>query len=635
MSLRNYFCSLSLWTAAYLCLLVVVAHAQSPVQPCFRLPAEVVCAPATITPTDCSGAPPNLVVYDYGDGQLRLDKSFTFTRPGRYLIRQGINTLGAGGNLSQPIELTVIAPRNPTFRVQTCNDLRVSVEITDTGFPAYEIAWGDGTTARAQSGGNIAHTYSAAGEFTITVSGITGQNTVCGSTSQRINAVAQIPAPALRAVNIGTDGRARLSYTLPTGFNYRLRQVNTSNNTTRLFDLAAGSSSFTSPDVTSVFDRYVYSIEALNPCTPNVPVTYFNQLGTHTLRVLPFREFIRINWNAPLHIGFTSYTLFRNGTRIGEWTSQNILQFEDRDITCRQQYCYRLEVRYYNGAAVSTAQEVCITTSRDSDPQPLTETLATVINEQVQITWRQPERTQIARVLLRKTAPGQSVQQMTLPNTRPPFIDSNVFTSGDAYCYQLAYIDNCGNQSPWTAPFCTTVLSGSVSGDSVLLNWQELVGYRVAGYVVEQLDSQGRTINVLRPSQRTSMFIPVGDLTEQVLRLRLMALVNIGSGGTVALYSNLIRLRVEATLTFPTAFSPNGDGLNDTFGVQARFVNRFVLQIFNRWGELVYFSENPNDRWDGNFKGTTVPTGTYALVIQAEDNSGRKIERKAMLLIAK
>lgn len=623
-------------TLAYIPFLLtgLFVKAQNNLQPCFTLTATVVCAPATVSPIDCSGAPPNLIVYDYGDGQLRLDKSFTFTRPGKYLIRQGLNTLGAGGNISQPVELTVIEPRPPSFRVSVCNNRGVSAEITDTAFPDYRIEWGDGTSTDARSGEKKQHVYNAEGTYEITVRGITGQNIACGSAVQRIGVVAQIPAPEMRSVSVQPDGRARIGYVLPSGFNYRLRQFNPADNSVKFFDLPAGSSSFTAPDVVSVFDRYVYSIEALNPCNPASPVMFFNLTGTHTLQVVPLREVNRISWNAPAHAGFTSFTLLRNGVKIKEWTMPNVLLFEDRDITCGEQYCYRLEARYHNGTVVSTTQQVCITTSRDSDPQRLAEPLASVVNEQVAITWRQPARTRIARLLLRKIAPGQPVREISVNQTQPPYTDANVFTASDGYCYQLSYIDNCGNQAPWTEPFCTAVLTGKVSGDSVLLRWQDLRGYNLIGYTIEQLDGEGKIINTFRPTGRNSLFVSTENFNEQVLYFRLASIINTQSG-TAALYSNVVRLRIEALLNYPTAFSPNNDGLNDTFGVTTRFIDKFSLQIFNRWGELVYYSENPDERWDGTFKGATVPSGVYVLVIQAEDRTGRKIEQKNMLLIAK
>ena len=63
----------------------------------------------------------------------------------------------------------------------------------------------------------------------------------------------------------------------------------------------------------------------------------------------------------------------------------------------------------------------------------------------------------------------------------------------------------------------------------------------------------------------------------------------------------------------PNAFSPNMDGLNETFSVQFGLseVDSFKICIYNLWGEQVYASERLNDRWDGIWKGALVPSGTY------------------------
>lgn len=64
---------------------------------------------------------------------------------------------------------------------------------------------------------------------------------------------------------------------------------------------------------------------------------------------------------------------------------------------------------------------------------------------------------------------------------------------------------------------------------------------------------------------------------------------------------------------FPTAFSPNSDGANDVF--RARFsddLDKFNLQVYNRWGELVFESNNKLDGWDGIYKGIAQPLGVYA-----------------------
>jgi len=71
----------------------------------------------------------------------------------------------------------------------------------------------------------------------------------------------------------------------------------------------------------------------------------------------------------------------------------------------------------------------------------------------------------------------------------------------------------------------------------------------------------------------------------------------------------------------PSAFTPNGDGLNDGFGVAGQFVtlSSFQMIIYNRWGEEVFFTDNPLDKWDGRYKGYYAPEGVYTYIIFVEE----------------
>ncbi len=70
-------------------------------------------------------------------------------------------------------------------------------------------------------------------------------------------------------------------------------------------------------------------------------------------------------------------------------------------------------------------------------------------------------------------------------------------------------------------------------------------------------------------------------------------------------------------LLLPNTFSPNNDGLNDYFlGVQRNF-EKFGIVIYNRWGELVFESDNPQFSWDGKLKGDYLPSGVYPYVVTA------------------
>ncbi len=64
-------------------------------------------------------------------------------------------------------------------------------------------------------------------------------------------------------------------------------------------------------------------------------------------------------------------------------------------------------------------------------------------------------------------------------------------------------------------------------------------------------------------------------------------------------------------LLLPTAFSPNGDGMNDIFRPANKNLKKFKMEIFNRWGELVFVTDNPKQGWDGIFKGREQQLGVY------------------------
>jgi gliding motility-associated-like protein len=71
------------------------------------------------------------------------------------------------------------------------------------------------------------------------------------------------------------------------------------------------------------------------------------------------------------------------------------------------------------------------------------------------------------------------------------------------------------------------------------------------------------------------------------------------------------------TWLFIMAFSPNSDGINDYFTIQGieKYQNH-TLQIFNRWGALVFESTAYNNDWDGSWAGAQLPDGTYFYVLQ-------------------
>ncbi|MEO6671103.1 MAG: gliding motility-associated C-terminal domain-containing protein [Ferruginibacter sp.] len=84
----------------------------------------------------------------------------------------------------------------------------------------------------------------------------------------------------------------------------------------------------------------------------------------------------------------------------------------------------------------------------------------------------------------------------------------------------------------------------------------------------------------------------------------------------------------------PNAFSPNGDGLNDIFRVVPAGISYTEwFRIFNRFGELVFESNQWLKGWDGTFKGKKQPIGNYVWVLKGRDKNNKVVEMKGTVLI--
>ena len=82
----------------------------------------------------------------------------------------------------------------------------------------------------------------------------------------------------------------------------------------------------------------------------------------------------------------------------------------------------------------------------------------------------------------------------------------------------------------------------------------------------------------------------------------------------------------ESKLTFPNAFSPNGDDKNPTFKPkECQSIVEFHAYIFNRWGQKLYEWTDPNaEGWDGTYNGKEVKEGTYFIFVKAKGADGRE-----------
>jgi len=84
----------------------------------------------------------------------------------------------------------------------------------------------------------------------------------------------------------------------------------------------------------------------------------------------------------------------------------------------------------------------------------------------------------------------------------------------------------------------------------------------------------------------------------------------------------------------PSAFTPNGDGLNDLFLVKANFEPKsFELTVLNRSGEMMFISRDINIGWDGQLRGKLMPQGVYVCIIKYKDSQGNEHKQQGQVLL--
>jgi gliding motility-associated-like protein len=120
----------------------------------------------------------------------------------------------------------------------------------------------------------------------------------------------------------------------------------------------------------------------------------------------------------------------------------------------------------------------------------------------------------------------------------------------------------------------------------------------------------------------------VADTARTIYRLT----VTYNNGCTVTA-TDTVSAAPNDLLAIPGAFTPNGDGLNDTFRILATSVREYHLGIYDRWGQQVFETTDIATGWDGTFKGAPSPTESYTYFFTITYLDGKVTAREGSLML--
>ena len=115
-------------------------------------------------------------------------------------------------------------------------------------------------------------------------------------------------------------------------------------------------------------------------------------------------------------------------------------------------------------------------------------------------------------------------------------------------------------------------------------------------------------------------------------RYRIKAYENGGNGDTS--WSNEIFFNFDPVIWVPNAFTPNNDGINNTFKIVYGSIKTFQINIYDRWGTFLFSTRDINENWDGTFKGQPCPDGVYIYTLKytGADNISKHLAGNITLL---
>ncbi|HLA57883.1 MAG TPA: gliding motility-associated C-terminal domain-containing protein, partial [Puia sp.] len=144
-------------------------------------------------------------------------------------------------------------------------------------------------------------------------------------------------------------------------------------------------------------------------------------------------------------------------------------------------------------------------------------------------------------------------------------------------------------------PGVSTTLDVSVTGNIVAYQWKPSAG----------LNDPAIKDPVASPSVTTVYTLDITDDKNCGVSDSVKITV---SGGT-------------SKILVPNAFSPNGDGVNDTWVISnLSAYPGATVDVYNRYGQLVFHSENDNKNWDGTSNGKPLPMATYYYIVDPKNN---------------
>jgi gliding motility-associated-like protein len=287
-------------------------------------------------------------------------------------------------------------------------------------------------------------------------------------------------------------------------------------------------------------------------------------------------------------------------------------------------YCYFMIG--VNKCSVLGFHSDTITTFEQINYLPQQQSLFTVTvdtNEHIGISWFRSTEKDFAKYYLYKSIDnGVNFDKIKIFEevADTQYTDKEVNINSKSYCYHLIMFDTCYNIGPQGKISCSIFLKGNSTYLNHQLDWNNYIGWSNGTSNHEILRQYVTKPFSLLTNEKQNIYNDKDfDTDEGAYYYYVKAYEappeGINSRNLALSKSNSIFLFQQPNVFPPNAFSANGDGVNDNLYMSNSFVKTFNLKIFNRWGQLIFESNNKKDRWKGDLNNNSVQNDVYFYIV--------------------
>jgi gliding motility-associated-like protein len=312
------------------------------------------------------------------------------------------------------------------------------------------------------------------------------------------------------------------------------------------------------------------------------------------------------------------------------------------------QYCFVIQAVETGTGTVARSNEICLTADvvqpvRDMFIQNVSVTPA----NEVEVTWVWNTNAEIKEVKILRSSQNAAYQPAATQNppvTLPPvntFTDNAASPGAGKVFYKIQTKDDCDTLANSTYG-STIFLTGTSQADNTnLLSWSalDIQNATPTGYEVFKILNGAETKIATLPASAASYSDPIDptNIAEAGACYYVTGSADLSTpdGNQLAIRSrsNLACVEQAVRIFTPNAFVP--DGFNQEFKplIVLGDLASYEMRIFDRYGQELFVSENPDDGWNGKKGDREMPQGTYVFFIRVKQSSGRVSEKKGVVLL--